>query len=89
MQEKEVTIINHTGLHTRPAKELVKLANTFQSEIKISKNGKEANAKSFISVISLGAAKGAVLKFVASGEDEEMAIQSITELVETKFGEEM
>jgi len=88
MQEREVTILNHTGLHTRPAKELVHLASTFQSDIKLIAKGREATAKSFINLISLGAGKGTVIKIVANGPDEEEAVSAITGLIENKFGEE-
>lgn len=88
MVEREVTIINHTGLHTRPAKELVKLASRFQSEITLLTSGKQANAKSFLNVITLGAAKGTTLTVRASGEDENEALEAICNLIADKFGED-
>jgi phosphotransferase system HPr (HPr) family protein len=88
MRSQQVTIINHTGLHTRPAKEIVKVATSYKSEITLQKDTKVANAKSFINVISLGAPKGTEITVSASGEDEDEALQSIVKLFENKFGED-
>ncbi len=45
MIEKQVTIVNNAGLHTRPAAMLTKLASRFKSEFYIVKNGVSVNAK--------------------------------------------
>jgi phosphocarrier protein len=84
---KEVEIKNRTGLHTRPAAMLVKLASKFKSDFFIEKNGMEINGKSIIGVMSLAAEQGSrlVLKFI--GEDEEEAAKAIVELFESGFGE--
>ncbi|MCS7229203.1 MAG: HPr family phosphocarrier protein [Candidatus Kryptonium sp.] len=84
---KEVEIKNRTGLHTRPAAMLVKLASKFKSDFFIEKNGVEINGKSIIGVMSLAAEQGSklILKFI--GEDEEEAAKAIIELFETGFGE--
>ncbi|HEX7056265.1 MAG TPA: HPr family phosphocarrier protein [Bacilli bacterium] len=88
MIQHETRILNKTGLHTRPAKELVKLAGSFECDIKIMKDTKVANAKSFLNVISLGAAKGSVIRITADGKDEKEAMQKIVDLIENKFGED-
>ncbi|KEQ24985.1 HPr family phosphocarrier protein [Paenibacillus tyrfis] len=88
MVNQQVVVLNHTGLHTRPAKEIVKAAGAFESEIKLQKDTKIANAKSFVSVLSLGASKGTEILVSAAGEDEVKALQSIVDLFNSKFGEE-
>lgn len=87
MIKKEVEIKNRTGLHTRPAAMLVKLASKFKSDFFIEKNGVEVNGKSIIGVMSLAAEQGSklVLKFI--GEDEVEAAKAIVELFESGFGE--
>ena len=57
MVTKEVIVKNATGLHARPATLLVKKASSFKSEISIEYNGKNANVKSLIGVLSLGVIK--------------------------------
>lgn len=88
MVSREVTIINETGLHARPAQLFIQKANQFQSEIKVKKeDGSEGNAKSILSMMSLGLAKGSKITIEASGADEEQAVKALAELVEQGFGE--
>ena len=57
MVTKEVIVKNSTGLHARPATLLVKKASAFKSDISLEYNGKKANVKSLIGVLSLGVSK--------------------------------
>lgn len=82
MVTKEVVVKNSTGLHARPATLLVKKASGFKSDVSIECNGKKANVKSLIGVLSLGVAKDAVIKVVASGDDETLAVEEIAKLIE-------
>ena len=86
--EREVEIVNRYGLHARPAMQLVELANAFSSKIEITNTALTVDAKSIMSVMRLGAAKGTVLRIVADGADAEEALEAITGLVAGGFGEE-
>ena len=88
MQEIEVTIRHKVGLHARPAALFVQTASKFKSDLKVLKGEREVNAKSILSVLTLGAGQGAILKLVAEGEDEDQAIEALRLLVEGNFGEE-
>lgn len=83
MIEKEVVVKNGSGLHARPATLLVKKASGFKSDVSIEYNGKKANVKSLIGVLSLAVTKDATIKVVASGDDEALAVEEIVKLVET------
>ncbi|MCE5220493.1 MAG: HPr family phosphocarrier protein [Clostridium sp.] len=83
MIAKEVLVKNSSGLHARPATLLVKKASSFKSDVSIEYNGKKANVKSLIGVLSLAVAKDALIKVVASGDDEALAVEEIVKLVET------
>ena len=85
MMEVKLTILNDEGLHARPAAMLVKKASSFESDIKIKANGKEANAKSLMSVMTLGLKKDAELVFLIEGSDAESAATGLSELVNNKF----
>ncbi len=87
MIEREVTIKNRTGLHTRPAATLVKLAAKFKSEFFIYKDGLQINGKSIIGVMTLAAEQGSKLLLRFDGEDEEDAANAIVELFEKGFDE--
>lgn len=81
MKEKEVTIVPEEGLHARPAAEFVKAAKGYNSDIKVIKDGKEANAKSSLNLMSLGAKQGDNLTIRAEGEDEEAAAEALADLI--------
>ena len=82
MVTKEVIVKNSTGLHARPATLLVKKASAFKSDISLEYNGKKANVKSLIGVLSLGVSKDANVKVIARGDDEALAAEEIAKLIE-------
>ena len=59
MIQFSVVVQNPTGLHARPAKTFVNAAKQFQSKIRVQHGEKNANAKSMISMLTLGAERGA------------------------------
>ena len=85
--EQEVRVVNKYGLHARPAMQLVQLANRYTSTIEVSNGAMTVDSKSIMSVMRLGAAKGATLKFLADGEDAQEAVAAMAKLVEGGFGE--
>ncbi len=87
MIEKEVTIINSAGLHTRPAATIVKIAAKYNSEFMIHKDGMHINGKSIIGVMTLAAEKGSTLMLTFEGDDEKEACNSIVEYFERGFDE--
>jgi phosphocarrier protein HPr len=88
MVERTVTIHNRTGLHTRPAAMLVKVAAKFQSDFLIRKDSFEINGKSIIGVMTLAAEQGAVLTLRFDGPDEQEAADAVIALIERGFDEE-
>lgn len=90
MYKKTIKIVNPTGLHARPASDFVATAKKFTSKIKIkdlTADEKLANAKSILTVLALGLAKGTEAEITAEGEDEEQAVESLAALIESGFGE--
>ena len=87
MKQIEIVIQNRTGLHARPAKVLVNLAKQFKSNISLQHGGKRANAKSMVSVLTLGAASGSGITVQANGVDEEKAIAEIEAAILSGLGD--
>jgi phosphocarrier protein HPr len=85
--EREATIVNLEGLHARPAARIVRLASTFDSEIEISKDGVGVNGKSIMGVMMLAAEFGSSITIRADGHDAEQAVDALSALVATGFGE--
>ena len=83
MYSREITVVNETGLHARPASDFVGLAGTFQSRIELQRVGEEDryNAKSITMLMSLGLAEGEKAILSAQGEDEKEAVDALAELV--------
>ena len=84
----DATIINPTGLHARPATNLISLAKQFNSEIRIRCGEVIVDAKSIVNLLKLGAGKGAQVRVSASGVDEDAALKALKEGIETGLGEE-
>ena len=87
MIEREATIVNQEGLHARPAARIVRLANSFDSEIEISKDGVGVNGKSIMGVMMLAAECGSSITIRADGPDAEQAVEALARLVADGFGE--
>ena len=81
-------VVNKLGLHARAASRLVQLASSFPCEVMLRREKQEANAKSVMGVLLLCGAKGTKLTVVATGERSSEAVQSIGELIASRFGEE-
>jgi phosphocarrier protein HPr len=79
--EKKATIKPEAGLHARPAAEFAKKARQFTAEIMVSKGNKEANAKSPMKIMTLGAKKGDEVVIRAEGDDAEEAVDTLIELI--------
>ena len=83
----QITVENQVGLHARPATLFVQTAQKHKATITVSYNGKIVNAKSLLGLLSLGVVKDAVITVAANGSDEEDALNTLTELIESNFGE--
>lgn len=88
MKQIELVIQNQTGLHARPAKVLVNLAKQFKSSISLMHGAKKANAKSMVSVLTLGAGRGSSITLQADGVDEEQALADIEAAIRAGLGDE-
>jgi phosphotransferase system HPr (HPr) family protein len=82
--EKEVTVVPKEGLHARPAAKFVKTAKGYNSDIKVIKGDTEANAKSSLNLMTLGATQGDKLLIRADGEDAEAAVEALAELISSE-----
>lgn len=87
MQEVTLVVRHKVGLHARPAAMFVQTAKKFKSAVLVGKDEMEVDAKSILSILTLGVNQGTVIKVKATGEDEEQAVKALQELVESNFGE--
>lgn len=89
MIERELTVRNKAGIHTRPASMIVRTASKFDADVILRRDRYEINGKSVIGVMTLAAEQGATLTLVVDGQDEKAAADALEDLFEDGFGEEM
>lgn len=70
-----------------PATFFIQRANEFKSSIWVEKDERRVNAKSLLGVLSLGIVKGTSISIIADGSDEEEAVKTLVELIESNFSE--
>jgi phosphocarrier protein len=87
MINKPLTIINKLGLHARAAAKLTNLAAKFSSKIELIANNKTVDCKSVMSLMLLAASQGTAIELHIEGEDEELAMNAIEELINHRFDE--
>ncbi len=84
-------VVNHeAGLHARPGSKFVQTAVSFPCDIQVknvTKGGNFVNAKSILSVLTLGVFQGNEILVEANGEQADEAIASLKDLIESNFGE--
>ena len=86
-ESKEFRLINRLGLHARAAAQLVQIANRYQAEVLVAKDGEEVNGKSIMGLLMLAAPVGSLLKVTVTGADAVEAMQAIGALINDGFGE--
>lgn len=90
-QEVVLTLQNEHGLHARPGVRFVQTASKYDANIMVTNltTGKgPSSAKSLTAVTFLGVLKGHQIQVTATGKQKDEALKALTELVESKFGED-
>ncbi len=83
MYEKEIIITAQHGIHTRPAALLVKTAKTYNCDVIVECNGKQASAKSLFKLQTLGLYNGVNVKISACGDEAQEAVENVSKLLRT------
>jgi phosphocarrier protein len=82
-----VKIRNRLGMHARAAVKFVQLANHFESDVEVQKDGAQVNGKSIMGLLTLVAGWGTEVTVLASGVDAQEAVDALLALVSNGFGE--
>ncbi len=80
MARQTVNVTNETGLHARPASEFTKIASSVPCDVYLEKDGKKANAKSILGILSLAIGKGNVVVIITEGDEEDAALEKLVAL---------
>ena len=87
MTSRDVIVSNALGLHARAAARFVQLATRFDSQIRVGRDAKVMDGKSIMGILLLAAARGTTMTISAEGPDETAAVDALSRLVESGFGE--
>ncbi len=88
--EATFEVLNEHGLHARPSAVLVNEVKKYDAEIlvqNLDRNTPLVKAKSLMKVVSLGVQKGHKLRFVATGNEAQKALDGIGLAIQAKLGE--
>lgn len=85
---RTVEIVNKKGLHARASAKFVKLAATFEAEVRVSKDGHTVDARSIMGLMMLAAAIGSCIDIEAEGDQATEAVDALSALVAARFDEE-
>ena len=86
-QVKELLVQNKMGIHARPAAMIVRVTNKYKAEIMVEKDDEQVNGKSIMGLMMLAAAKGSLVKFIATGDDAPQMLAELEQLFSRKFDE--
>jgi phosphocarrier protein len=81
-------IINKKGLHARASAKFVQTVERFNADVRVTRGGETVGGDSIMGLMMLSAAPGCCITVEATGPEAEAAMQALTELVQSRFGEE-
>jgi phosphocarrier protein HPr len=85
---QHLTICNQRGLHARASAKFVQTAECFDARITVSREGVSVGGTSIMGLMMLSAGPGSRVLVTAHGRQAREALDAITRLIETGFGED-
>ena len=84
---RSITIVNRRGLHARASARFVKCAESFEAEVRVTKDGQTVGGTSIMGLMTLAAAPGCTIDLEAEGPDAAQALDALAKLIDEGFGE--
>ena len=85
---RELAITNKRGLHARASAKFVQMVERFNAEITVTRGHETVGGNSIMGLMMLAAAPGTSIIVTAKGPQAQQALDALTELVNSRFGEE-
>ncbi len=82
MIKETITILNENGLHALPASRFVKLAERFNCNVELIKDGIKVSGKSIMGILTLACEKGSKVTMICNGKDEKEAFSALRKILE-------
>ena len=86
-RQREFVVQASVGLHLRPAALLARTAADFDCRVDLEHQGRRANGRSLLGIITLRAGRGARVTVTTEGDDAAAAMDAVAALFETNFSE--
>ena len=83
-----MVVSNQLGVHARPAAMIVRIANKYEGEVWLEKDGERVNGKSIMGIMMLAAAKGTKLTIHTDCKEAESLQEEMTTLFRNNFQDE-
>ena len=84
---RSITIVNRRGLHARASARFVKCAESFDAEVRVTKDGQTVGGTSIMGLMTLAAAPGCTIDLEAEGPEADQALAALAKLIDEGFGE--
>jgi len=85
---RELAITNKRGLHARASAKFVQMAERFSAEITVTRGSETVGGNSIMGLMMLAAAPGTSITVTAKGPQAQEALDALSQLVNSRFGEE-
>jgi phosphotransferase system HPr (HPr) family protein len=85
MMTKDYTLTAPDGIHARPATALIRLVRTFQSDVRMKKDGREVQLNSILQILGLVPKAGDTVTVTVSGPDEGTAFEALDAFFTKEF----
>jgi phosphocarrier protein FPr len=77
IESQPIVVANETGLHARPAALVAATARRFAADVRLIKDGREANARSVVSIMALEVDGGDTVTVSARGDNAAEVVEAI------------
>lgn len=80
--------MNEKGLHARAAAAFVRVADSFNAKISVSKDGLDVSGHSIMGLMMLGASRGSEILINSTGAQSKESLNALEKLINDKFNED-
>lgn len=85
---QRLTICNRRGLHARASARFVRVADHFDAQVSVTRDGVTVGGTSIMGLMMLAAGPGSTILVQATGAQAREAVEALTELVNNGFDED-
>lgn len=86
-KSRNLKIANKRGLHARASARFVQVAEGFDADVRVSRDGTTVGGTSIMGLMMLAASPGSTIHVEATGREAEQVLNALEELVADRFGE--